>query len=31
MNQSDEQITDDLMDQYSDLLDDLGSEKQNDL
>lgn len=31
MNQFDEQITDDLMDKYSDLLDDLGSEKQDDL
>ncbi len=31
MNQNDEKITDDLIEKYSDLLDDLGSEKKDDI
>lgn len=31
MNQNDEKITDELIEKYSDLLDDLGSEKKDDL
>lgn len=31
MNQDDERITDELVEKYSDLLDDLGSEKKDDL
>ena len=31
MNQNDEKITDELIEKYSDLLDDLGSEKKDDI
>jgi len=31
MNQDDERVTDDLIEKYEDLLDDLGTEKQDDL
>ena len=31
MNQDDERITDELIEKYSTLLDDLGSEKKDDL
>ncbi len=31
MNQTDEEITDKIIEKYSDLLDDLGSEKKDDL
>lgn len=31
MNQDDEHITDELIEKYVDLLDDLGSEKKDDL
>lgn len=31
MNNDDERITDELIEKYSDLLDDLGSEKKDDL
>lgn len=31
MNQDDERITNELIEKYSDLLDDLGSEKKDDL
>ena len=31
MNQSDEKITDELIEKYSNLLEDLGSEKKDDL
>ena len=31
MNQDDERITNEIIEKYSDLLDDLGSEKKDDL
>ena len=31
MNQNDEKVTDEIIEKYSDLLDDLGSEKKDDL